>query len=77
MSIYKHTFFNPKSNKAFWKTMKCMNKKQTTIPTLTTNIHTTTTNKEKAELLSTHFSNCFNHSLPPLDWGLSTGTKSS
>ena len=65
----KHNFFknlNPNSNKAFWKAVKCLNKKSSSMPTLTTSASTTTTDREKAELLNAHFSSCFNSSLPPI-----------
>ena len=65
----KHNFFknlNPISNKAFWKAVRCLNKKTSSIPTLTTSASTATTDREKAELLNAHFSSCFNNSLPPI-----------
>ena len=65
----KHNFFknlNPNSNKAFWKAVRCLNKKTSSIPTLTTSASTATTDREKAELLNAHFSSCFNSSLPPI-----------
>ena len=65
----KHNFFknlNPNSNKAFWKAVRCLNKKTSSIPTLTMSASTATTDRKKAELLNAHFSSCFNSSLPPI-----------
>ena len=48
--------------------MKCLNKKQTSIPTLheSRQFHCYYTDREKAKLLNNHFSHNFNNSLPPL-----------
>ena len=46
--------------------MKCLNKKQTSIPTLKAGNSTATTDREIAQLLNNHFSHNFNNSLPPL-----------
>ena len=54
------TNLNPKSAKSFWSAVKYLNKQQSSIPTLVTDT-------EKADLLKCYFSECFNHSQPPLN----------
>ena len=65
----KSTYFkklNPKNPKEFWRAVKFLNKKQSSIPTLSKDSCEATTGPEKANLLNTYFSECFNHSVQPL-----------
>ena len=58
---------DPKSNKAFWKTVNLLSKSESAIPLLVSNDSMVTTDKEKAEVLNIHFTKCFNYSVPLLD----------
>ena len=58
---------DPKSNKAFWKTVNLLSKSESAIPSLVSNDSMVTTDKEKVEVLNIHFTKCFNYSVPPLD----------
>jgi len=58
---------NPNSSRDFWKTIKNLSKKQSSVPALNNGEYTAITDKEKAELLNNHFSRSFNYSLPPLE----------
>ena len=65
----KQKFFktlHPNSNKAFWKAVNSLNKKDSVIPTLTFGGYAATTNREKAEVLHDHFTRCFNYAVQPL-----------
>ena len=65
----KQKFFktlHPNSNKAFWKAVNSLNKKDSVIPTLTFGGYAATTNREKAEVLNDHFTRCFNYAVQPL-----------
>ena len=65
----KSTYFkklNPKNPKEFWRAVKFLNKKQSSIPTLSKDSCEASTGREKANLLNTYFSECFNHSVLPL-----------
>ena len=65
----KHEFFqnlNNSSDKAFWKAIRQLNKKESQIPTLVSGTTTATSDREKAELLNNQFSSYFNlRSRPP------------
>jgi len=55
----KHAFFNrlnPHSSRDFWKMIKNLNKKQSSVPALNDGEYTATTDKEKAEILNNQFS---------------------
>ena len=54
------------SNKTFWKTMKCLNKKEDTIPSLQEGNNQAINDKEKSDMLNMFFSLCWNSSEPPL-----------
>ena len=56
---------NPKDSKKFWKSIKYLNKQQPTIPTLQQGEQTASTDQQKAALLNSYFSACFNRSHPP------------
>ena len=65
----KSTFFkklNPKNPKEFWRAVKFLNKKQSSIPTLSDDSREASTGSEKANLLNDYFSKCFNSAVPPL-----------
>ena len=66
----KKNFFqniNPKQPKMFWKACKLMYKTSTSsIPVLSSDGTSAHTSAEKAELLNTYFTSCFNTSHPPL-----------
>ena len=69
----KRSYFqrlNPKNPKEFWKSIKFLNKKQSSIPTLTDEDgNEALTGSQKAEMLNSFFSKCFNRSSAPLeDW---------
>ena len=58
---------NPKKPKEFWRAIKYLKKKQSTIPTLTNMAgETASTGNQKANMLNNFFSQCFNRSIPPL-----------
>ena len=57
---------NPKNPKKFWKAMKCLNKSQCSIPTLSHGDATVQTDIGKADLLNSFFSSCYNLSHSPL-----------
>ena len=58
---------NPKGNsKKFWSAVKYLNKKHNSIPVLNHGSMTANTNEEKAEMLNSFFSTCFNPTFPPL-----------
>ena len=61
---FKH--LNPRDPKKFWKAVKHLNKQQATIPTLQKGELTAKSDLDKAEMLNTFFSSCFNNSHPPL-----------
>ena len=60
------TKINPRDTKKFWKTIKSLNKTSQSIPTLSHNGVTTNEDTEKANMLNSFFSTCFNTSHPPL-----------
>ena len=58
---------NPRGNsKRFCSAVKHLNKKYDSIPVLKHGSVTANTNKEKAEMLNSFFSTCFNSAFPPL-----------
>ena len=58
---------NPKKPKEFWRAMKYLKKKGSTIPSLTNSTgQTATSGSDKANMLNEFFSQCFNQSFPPL-----------
>ena len=66
----KASFFknlNPSNPKQFWKTVKYLNKQQSTIPVLHHQGVTASSSTEKANMLNNFFSECFNKSCPPLN----------
>ena len=69
MRSAKSSYFqglNPKDKKQFWKTIKYLNKQQSTIPTLNYQDTTAESNSEKVSLLNEFFSTCFNRDIPTL-----------
>ena len=65
----KEDFFknlNPSNAKDFWKAVKKLNSKSTTIPTLNNNGLSVCTSQGKAELINDFFFGCFNRQYPPL-----------
>ena len=57
---------NPRNPKMFWKTVKHLNKTTCSVPTLSCNGVEASSDKDKANLLNSFFSTCFNTSYPPL-----------
>ena len=57
---------NPADKKKFWKAVKFLTEKNTTIPELSQDGITASNSAEKANMLNMFFGKCFNHSLPPL-----------
>ena len=57
---------NPANKKLFWKTIKYLNKQRSSIPTLSENNVSASTDSAKATLLNDFFSSCFNTAVPPL-----------
>ena len=64
-SHYFHQL-NPKDSMKFWKSVKYLNKKQSTIPALESDGVLYVTDQENASKLNCFFSSCFNNSHPPL-----------
>ena len=65
----KQNYFNSltsANSKQFWKTVKLVSKQQETIPVLSQDNINAITDEEKSNMLNTYFSNCWNHSEPPL-----------
>ena len=65
----KSTFFHKlssSSSKDFWSLFKKLNKKSSSIPTLSFNGSSATTPLTKANMINQFFVNCFNVSVPPL-----------
>ena len=66
----KHRYFqllNPVDTKKFWKSVRYIDKKQSSIPVLQCNEVSYETDEQKASILNSFFSSCFNQSHPPLD----------
>lgn len=59
---------NPSDKKKFWKAVKFLTKKTTSIPELSHDGTTASSGTKKADMLNMFFGKCFNHSLPPLDF---------
>ena len=57
---------NPRKSKQFWKSIKVVNRHNSTIPVLSQGPRTLSSDQEKADALNSFFSQCFNHTLPPL-----------
>ncbi len=51
---------NPKDSNKFWKTIKFLNKKRNSIPTLTLGVTNATTDCNKGNMLNSFFHSCFN-----------------
>ena len=65
----KQSFFNKLNNadaKTFWKFVKSLNQKSTSMPTLQHNGTKLETSECKADALNKYFYTCFNHNFPPL-----------
>ena len=59
----KTSFFsqiNPHDTKKFWKSVKYLNKNQSSIPVLSQGNTLACTDSEKADMLGNDFSSCFN-----------------
>jgi len=66
----KKLFFqslNCHNNKQFWKAKKYLRKQISSIPTLSHNNVTSSTDQDKANMLNSFFSTCFNRSQPALE----------
>ncbi len=64
-SFFKN--LNPRSyNKKFWSAVKYLNKKHSSIPVLNHGSVSANTNEQKAEMLNSFFSTCFNQAMSPL-----------
>ena len=50
----------------FWKSVKYLNKSQSSIPVLSRGNSLACTDSEKADMLGNDFSSCFNQAVPPL-----------
>ena len=59
---------NPRTCKSFWQTIKYINKKESSIPTLKDDSSSmiTISSSDKANMLNSSFARCFNHALLPL-----------
>ena len=57
----------PVDTKKFWKSVRYIDKKQSSIPVLQCNEVSYETDEQKASILSSFFSSCFNQSHPPHD----------
>ena len=69
LRVAKKDFFNsltPSNSKQFWKTIKMISKEQSQIPSLSYNNLEAVTPKEKADMLNSFFSMCWNYSVAPL-----------
>ena len=64
----KTSFFqiNPRDTKKLWKSVKYLNKNQSSIPVLSQGNTLACTDSEKADMLGNYFSSCFNQAVPPL-----------
>ena len=54
------------SNKTFWKAMKCLYKQRNVIPVLQEDNITAVSDMEKANMLNTFFSRCWNNTDQPM-----------
>ena len=57
---------NPKDSKKFWKAVKSLNKSKQSIPTLSHDGEVACEDADKANLLCSFFSSCFNQSCAPI-----------
>ena len=57
---------NPRKSKQFWKSIKVLNKCNSSIPVLSQGSTLLSSDQEKADAVNSFFSQCFNHSAPPL-----------
>ena len=57
---------NPKDPKKFWKAIKYLNKNKSSIPTLSLEDKIAHSDADKANLLNSFFTDCFNNSHPPI-----------
>ena len=57
---------NPKDSKKFWKAVKSLNKSKQSIPTLSHDGEVACKDADKANLLCSFFSSCFNQSCAPI-----------
>ena len=57
---------DPSNKKPFWRVVKYLNKKQSSLPVLCNNGKATSSDQQKATMLNEFFSTCFNTLLPPL-----------
>ena len=64
---------NTSDTKQFWKTVKVLNKKDTTIGALTHGSITCHSDEDKANAFNEFFSSCYNTSYPPISTLTSTG----
>jgi len=60
----------PYDKKKFWKAVKFLTKKTSSIPELSCDGSIASSGTEKASMLNTFFGKCFNHSQPPLDFSI-------
>ncbi len=57
---------NPSNKKEFWKAIKHLSKQKSSIPSLSLNGVTASTDSAKATMLNNFFFSCFNSAVPPL-----------
>lgn len=57
---------SPKHPKRFWKTMKFLNRRVKSVPTLNNDSEIACSSRDKANMLNIFFANCFNTIFPPL-----------
>ena len=70
LRLSKRTYFqslSPHDSKQFWKSLKYVSKKETSIPLLSHNNTTATTDIQKANMLNEYFATCANQSQPALE----------
>ena len=70
LRLNKNRFFKKLGTatpKEFWKAIKMLNKRVSSIPALDNNGVKVDSSRDKADLLNTYFFECFNKSVPPLD----------
>ena len=71
LRLAKRRYFqalNPKDPKKFWKAIKFLNKSKQSIPTLSLDGRVANSEVDKANLLNSYFSSCFNRSHPPVQY---------
>ena len=70
LRLNKNRFFRrlgSATSKEFWKAIKILNKRESSIPTLDNNGEKVESSRDKADLLNSYFYECFNKLVPPLD----------